>query len=155
MADSLRRKPPDFDQFLKVLYRKGRPGHLPFYEHIASPGFMARRLGKPIEALTPENPDFWSLYVEFWLGLGFDCIPLEIPLNCPLPKADKKASHHSEAYAVIHKVDAETAPEAVELEMVETSGKAAGTFRITPEMANHRATGGISIEEFYVQNVIF
>jgi uroporphyrinogen decarboxylase len=105
MADSLRRQPPDFDQFLKVLLRKGRPGHLPFYEHIASPGFMARRLGKPPAALTPENPDFWRLYVDFWLDLGFDCIPLEIPLNCPLPKADRKASHHSEAYAVIHSLE--------------------------------------------------
>ena len=105
MAASLRRKHPDFGQFLKVLFRKGRPDHLPLYEHFASRGFMARRLGIPADRFTPDRPDFWSLYVDFWLDLGYDCIPLEIPLNCPLPGADEKASHHSEAYAVIRTME--------------------------------------------------
>ena len=61
----------------------------------------------------------------------------------------------AEAYAVIHKLDAEMSPAAVELEMVETSGKAAGTFRLTPTLAEELATGKQSIEEFYVANVIF
>lgn len=61
----------------------------------------------------------------------------------------------AEAFAVIYKLDASMAPDAVELEMVETSGKAAGTFRITPELASELASNATSIEQFYVDNVIF
>jgi uroporphyrinogen decarboxylase len=99
---SLRRPAPDFNQFLKILFRQGRPDHLPCYEHLASPGFMAAFTGIPLKDLTPENPAFWSNYVDFWLDLGYESIPLEIPLDCPLPEGDRKASHASEARAVIH-----------------------------------------------------
>ena len=60
-----------------------------------------------------------------------------------------------EAYAVIHRLDAQAAPAAIELEMVETAGRPAGTFRITPEMATNLATNVVGIEQFYVNNVIF
>lgn len=85
--DPLFRREPDFEQFLKALTRRGRPDHLPFYEHIASPGFIARRTGEPFDHMSPADPEFWRVYVAFWLGMGFDCVPLEIPLNCPLPVA--------------------------------------------------------------------
>ncbi len=74
---------PDFDQFLRVLKRERRPRHLPFYEHIASAGFIACRTGTAFDQMPP-NTEFWRIYVDFWLGLGFDEIPMEIPLNCPL-----------------------------------------------------------------------
>jgi hypothetical protein len=61
----------------------------------------------------------------------------------------------TEAYAVIHKLQPEIAPAAVELQMIQTSGKAAGTFRITPEMAAELAEQRTSIEQFYVNYVIF
>jgi uroporphyrinogen decarboxylase len=94
------RRPTDFAQFLKVLTRQGRPAHLPFYEHLASPGFISSRLGQDIEQARGRR--YWELYVEFWLGMGFDCVPMEIPLKCPLAAdQDGGLSHASEAHAVI------------------------------------------------------
>ena len=72
---------PDFEQFLRVLRRDRKPRHLPFYEHIASPGFIARRTGAPFDEMPPDHEDYWRIYVDFWLGMGFDCVPMEIPLN--------------------------------------------------------------------------
>jgi len=93
----------NFDEFLKVLWRKGKPSHLPFYEHIASSGFIADRTGKPFDKMTSKDPEYWPTYVDFWMGMGFDCIPMEISLRCPMPKAEKHgaASHGSEANVVI------------------------------------------------------
>lgn len=61
----------------------------------------------------------------------------------------------AEAFALIHDLHREIAPSAVELQMVQTSGKAAGTFRLTPEMAEQLVSDKIGIEQFYVKNVIF
>jgi hypothetical protein len=61
----------------------------------------------------------------------------------------------SEAYVLIERLDPELAPSAVELQMVETSGKPAGTFRLTTDSAEMVAEQQISVEEFYVRNVIF
>lgn len=61
----------------------------------------------------------------------------------------------TEAYALIHKLQPDIAPEAVELQMIQTSGKAAGTFRLTPGMASELADGNTPIEQFYVNYVIF
>jgi uroporphyrinogen decarboxylase len=95
-----RTREPDFAQFLKVLRRQGRPGHLPYYEHLASPGFISARLGQDIEKV--EGRRYWELYVDFWLGMGFDCVPMEIPLCCPLARDEAGGlSHASEAHAII------------------------------------------------------
>ena len=59
------------------------------------------------------------------------------------------------SYAVISTRYPEMAPEAVELQMVTTAGKPAGTFRISPEMASTLSSGKISPEAFYVKHVIF
>jgi hypothetical protein len=61
----------------------------------------------------------------------------------------------TEAYAVICQRHTELAPAAVELEMVSTAGKPAGTFRITPTLATELTSGKVTIEQFYVKNVIF
>ena len=61
----------------------------------------------------------------------------------------------TEAYAIIHELHPDVSPTAVELEMLSTSGKPAGTFRITPEMARSLASGEMSVEQFYVGYVIF
>src|ERR1035437_4735790 len=63
---------PDFAQFLKVLKRDGRPSHLPFYEHLASPGFLEERTGKPVSRMRPGDPAYWPTVVDFWLGMGYD-----------------------------------------------------------------------------------
>ncbi len=60
-----------------------------------------------------------------------------------------------EAFNMIVTRAPELAPTAVELKMVETSGRAAGTFRISREDAAAVATGETKLEEFYVEHVIF
>lgn len=105
---------PDFAQFLKVLRRQGTPDHLPCYEHIASSGFIARRTGTEFDRMTPDAPGYWQIYVDFWLGMGYDCVPLEVPPNCPLQSRDHTAgasSRRSEATACITSLaDFETYP---------------------------------------------
>jgi uroporphyrinogen decarboxylase len=92
----------DFSEFLKVLTRQGTPAYLPFYEHIASAGFIARRTGTHFDQLGMDDPQFWPIYVDFWLGMGYDCVPMEIVLNCPLPQqAHGGESHESEIKVVI------------------------------------------------------
>ncbi len=91
---------PDFDQFLKVLTRQGRPTHLPFYEHLASSGFIRDRLGVDLDQVT--GREHWQLYVDFWLGMGYDCVPMEIPPKLRLGnRGGQGLSHGSEAHAVI------------------------------------------------------
>jgi len=61
----------------------------------------------------------------------------------------------AEAYVLINQIHPEIAPSAVELEMIQTSGKPAGTFRLTPELANELASGETPAQTFYIKNVIF
>ncbi len=60
-----------------------------------------------------------------------------------------------QAFYLIRQADPEIAPEVVELQMVQTSRKAAGTFRITPEDAEALLNGSTSVQNFYIRNVIF
>ena len=61
----------------------------------------------------------------------------------------------AQAYAIICQADRELAPEAVELQMLATSGKPAGTFRLTPELAAELASGKTPTQSFYIKHVIF
>jgi len=61
----------------------------------------------------------------------------------------------AEAYAMIAELQPEIAPAAVELEMITTSSKPAGTFRLTKEQAEELRSGSVSAEQFYVTHVIF
>jgi hypothetical protein len=61
----------------------------------------------------------------------------------------------AEAFVLINQIHPEIAPSAVELEMTQTSGKAAGTFRLTPELAKELADGTTPAQAFYIKNVIF
>lgn len=105
MSVELKRK-PDFEQFLKVLTRSEKPDHLPFYEHIASGGFISQRVGKEFHKMSPETTEFWQTYVDFWLSMGYDCIPMEIALNCPVGGEWKgAASEGSEAHVTIRNME--------------------------------------------------
>lgn len=98
----------NFEDFLKAIGRTERPSHLPFYEHIASPGFIARRLGISRQEVSWRRPEFPQRYVDFWMGMNYDCVPMEIPLNCALPRPegeDGAASHSSEATACIRSME--------------------------------------------------
>ena len=61
----------------------------------------------------------------------------------------------AEALVLINKIHPDIAPEAVELVMIQTSGKPAGTFRLTPAMAQELASGETPTQTFYIKNVIF
>lgn len=98
----LRRKDPDFGQLLKVLRREGRPAWVPAYEHLASSGFIARSTGTRFDRMRADDPDYWRIYVDFWIALGFDCIPMEVGLDCPLPERGEGLTEGSESRAVIH-----------------------------------------------------
>ena len=47
----------------------------------------------------------------------------------------------AEAYVLINRIHPEISPAAVELKMTQTSGKPAGTFRLTPALAKELASG--------------
>jgi uroporphyrinogen decarboxylase len=99
---------PAFAELRKVLLRQGRPAHLPSYEHIASPGFMSDRLGCDIRRA--KGRDYWKLYVDFWLGMGFDCIPMEIAFDLgpqPEPPKDHPAYQSEEGARVFCREDLE------------------------------------------------
>ncbi len=61
----------------------------------------------------------------------------------------------SGAYVLIHGLHEDLAPAAVELEMLQTSGKPAGTFRLTPKLADQLVNGDTPTQTFYITNVIF
>lgn len=61
----------------------------------------------------------------------------------------------AEAYDTILRLQPEVAPEAIELEMVEASGRAAGTFRFRPADIRPLIDEEVPIEQFYVTNVVF
>ncbi len=61
----------------------------------------------------------------------------------------------AEAFVLIHKLHPQISPEAVELQMIQTSGKPAGTFRFTPELAQELVSGDTPTQTFYIRHVIF
>lgn len=113
MPKRLKRE-PDFEQFLKVLRREGTPSYLPFYEHLASSGFIARRTGTDYDRMPEDSDEAVETYVDFWLGMGFDCVPIERSPRYPLHRekaGDGALSHGSESAVVIRsREDFETYP---------------------------------------------
>lgn len=61
----------------------------------------------------------------------------------------------TEGFTLIQRLHPDIAPEAIELQMIQTSGKPAGTFRLLPEQSAELADGKVSVEQFYVNHVIF
>ena len=61
----------------------------------------------------------------------------------------------ADAFTLINQIHPEIAPAAVELEMVQTSGKPAGTFRLTPALAKELSSGETPTQTFYIKHVIF
>jgi len=98
------KRAPDFEQFLHVLKRDKPPLHLPFYEHLASGGFISEYTGVAMAALDWNTTEAWRVYVNFWLGMGFDCVPMEIPPDLPVEEHEHRttqASQGSEAFVSI------------------------------------------------------
>jgi hypothetical protein len=61
----------------------------------------------------------------------------------------------AEAYVLIDELHKDLSPNAVELQMVSTSGKPAGTFRLTPALAKELVAGTTATQTFYIKHVIF
>lgn len=101
---AIKNRKPDFEQFLHVLKRDKPPTHLPFYEHIASSGFIADQTGVALETLDWNTTEAWQVFVNFWLDMGFDCVPIEIPPKLPVKEHEHRttqASQGSEAFVSI------------------------------------------------------
>ncbi|MBO4548909.1 MAG: hypothetical protein J5758_06805, partial [Abditibacteriota bacterium] len=92
---------PCFEEFEKTLKRTGRPDHICFYEHLASPGFMAE--AQKLMGIDLSNG--YKAYVDFWIGCGFDTVPLEISFNCPRPEGHNALSEGSEALVCIRNME--------------------------------------------------
>ncbi|HBQ63433.1 MAG TPA: hypothetical protein DD727_00600 [Clostridiales bacterium] len=85
-VSSIRKKEVHYSNFIKAVTRKGKPDYLPFYEHVASGGFMdARRKSAPGFTVSDDNLE---KYVDTWVGMGFDVIPIEVAPSFPMPKVE-------------------------------------------------------------------
>jgi uroporphyrinogen decarboxylase len=87
---------PDFERFVKVLWGE-EPDRVPFYEHLVDNEVIEAIIGEPIPALlepgVPRSGEaskadsvkegFVNGLLKFYKGLGYDYVPLELPLNLP------------------------------------------------------------------------
>ena len=74
---------PKFSRLLEVLMNE-EPDVIPFYEHAVDLEIIEALTGKPITKMPFGGDDFLKTLVEFYYKLGYDYVPLEIPLNLPL-----------------------------------------------------------------------
>lgn len=51
----------DFSEFLKMLKREGRPAYLPFYEHVVSSGFVAKRTETNFDKMKEGEEGYWAM----------------------------------------------------------------------------------------------
>lgn len=79
--------PPDFQRLLDVLLREREPDILPFYEHFADPEIIEAISRKPITRISALGEQgmrtYFQVLVDFYVGLGFDYVPFEVPLKFP------------------------------------------------------------------------
>jgi uroporphyrinogen decarboxylase len=87
---------PDFERFVKVLWGE-EPDRVPFYEHLVDNEVIEAIIGEPVPTLlepgvprsvNSSKPDsvkegFVSCLVKFYGKMGYDYVPLELPLNLP------------------------------------------------------------------------
>jgi uroporphyrinogen decarboxylase len=77
---------PNFDRLLKVV-RREQPDRVPLYEHIVDSYIMEAILKKPTPPMShPKDPykakkRYMAFIYEFFKGLGYDYVPLEIGLR--------------------------------------------------------------------------
>ncbi len=73
-----------YSNFIKAVTRKGKPGYLPFYEHLASRSFIREKLKGSLDAV--ESDSYLESYVNFWVDMGFDVVPIEVQPKFNMPK---------------------------------------------------------------------
>ena len=79
---------------------------------------------------------------------------LEISVNGQ-PETLKALQAVAATYELLVKKAPERAPERVEIQMLNESGKEAGVFRLSPEDAADLVSGKVTPQNFFVQHVIF
>lgn len=76
-------RPPDFEQFLRVL-RREQPDYMPFYEHLTNDPMIEAILGRPrprLESSRASKRALMRYYIDYYAHLEFDCLPLEFSLQ--------------------------------------------------------------------------
>jgi uroporphyrinogen decarboxylase len=73
---------PDFNRLLKVLLRE-EPDAIPFYEHFVDAEVVEVITGKPITGMLFGSMEYLKTLADFYYKLGYDYVPLELPLNLP------------------------------------------------------------------------
>ncbi|MBS7634137.1 uroporphyrinogen-III decarboxylase-like protein [Candidatus Bathyarchaeota archaeon] len=79
---------PDYRRLTTILRREGEPDKVPFYEHFVDKEVMETILGEEMPAINQNlNPKLKRKHVaaliKFYRKMGYDYVPLEIPLNLP------------------------------------------------------------------------
>jgi len=87
MLDMPSRK-PDYNRLVTVLRREGEPDKVPFYEHFVDKEVMEAILDEPMPNLSSEfslelKERYVLFLIKFYSKLGYDYVPLEVPLNLP------------------------------------------------------------------------
>jgi len=77
---------PSFERLLDVLWNE-EPDLIPFYEHFVDDEVVEAITGNPITNIPPTeriwNKEYLKTLVEFYYKLGYDYVPLEVPLKLP------------------------------------------------------------------------
>lgn len=79
--DGVYRK-PNSNRLVDVLLLE-EPDQIPFYEHFVDAEVVEAITDKPITKMTFGSLEYLKVLVEFYVRLGYDYVPLEIPLNLP------------------------------------------------------------------------
>ncbi|MEM2912883.1 MAG: uroporphyrinogen decarboxylase family protein [Candidatus Bathyarchaeia archaeon] len=79
---------PDHRRLTTILKREGEPDKVPFYEHFVDKEVMEAILGETVPAINQGlNPKLKRKHVaaliKFYRKMGYDYVPLEVPLNLP------------------------------------------------------------------------
>lgn len=71
----------DFKVIEQVISRRGEPERIPFYEHFVDYEVMAEIMGWHEPAANITERERWKNAVDFYLQMGYDYIPVELPPN--------------------------------------------------------------------------
>jgi len=78
---------PNFERMKKILLRQGEPDRVPFYEHFCDIEIMEAITGIPMSRIDTGTLEgkraYFKALIKFYVDMGYDYVPLEIPLNFP------------------------------------------------------------------------
>ncbi len=78
---------PDYRRLLAVLWNEEAPDRVPLYEHFVDLEVIEYLLNERLRGMALSKPDSRRRYllalIRFYKGLGYDYVPLELPLKLP------------------------------------------------------------------------